>query len=151
MGDHKWRDALKMCGRQQAFQMEGRSACQQMALFPRFRLEMTPKPFTNSAMKCCRTILHYSRQANPRHPYMASTLETDAFLKAFTRILYDMVTWRGWPKMMISHKELAWWGTWIARKSREWFPFLLPASSIALWRNVWEHDQSSQKSFFTEF
>ena len=92
----------------------GGAAQQQMAPLPRLRLEMTEKPFTNCATDFAGPFYTMQGRGKARvkrylclfvclqtrccHLEMATSLETDAFLNAFTR----MVARRGWPKLMLS-------------------------------------------------
>ena len=92
----------------------GCPAKQQMVPLPRIRLEMTWRPFTNCAtdfagpfytmqgwgrprMKCY-LCLFVCLQTHCCHLEMATSLEKDAFLN----LLMRMVSWRGWPKLMLS-------------------------------------------------
>ena len=87
---------------------------QQMAPLPRIRLEMTQKPFANCATDFAGPFYTMQGRGRPRvkrylclfvclqthccHLEMATSLDTDAFLNALTR----MVARRGWPKLILS-------------------------------------------------
>ena len=87
-------------------------AKQQMASLPKFRLQMTYKPFTNCATDFggpYMTIQGRGRTRTKRylclflclqthccHLEMATSLDTGSFMNAFTRMTFR----RGWPKMM---------------------------------------------------
>ena len=92
----------------------GCPARQKMAPLPRIRLEITQKPFTNCATDFAGPFYTMQGRGRPRrkrylclfvclqthccHLEMATSLETDAFFNALTR----MVARRGWPKLMLS-------------------------------------------------
>ena len=92
----------------------GKPLQQQVAPLPRIRLEVTMKPFTNSAIDFAGPFytiqgrgksrvkrylcLFVCLQTHCPHLEMAWSLETDGFLKALTR----MVARRGWPRDMLS-------------------------------------------------
>jgi len=92
----------------------GGKAQQQMAPLPRIRLEVTERPFTNCATDFAGPFYTMQGRGKARlkrylclfvclqtrccHLEMATSLETDGFMNAFTRF----VARRGWPKLMLS-------------------------------------------------
>ena len=111
------RQEVKRCVRDCAEckrRFRGSPASQQMAPLPRVRLEMTMRPFANCAVDFGGPFLTVQGRGKTRtkrylclfmclqthccHLEMATSLETDAFLKAFVR----MAARRGWPKKMLS-------------------------------------------------
>ena len=108
------RQQVKRCIAECNRRFRGCPARQQMAPLPRIRLESTQKPFTNCATDFAGPFYTMQGRGRPRrkrylclfvclqthccHLEMATSLETDAFLNALTR----MVARRGWPKLMLS-------------------------------------------------
>ena len=85
-----------------------------MAPLPRVRLEVTEKPFTNCGTDFAGPFYTMQGRGKARlkrylclfvclqtcccHLEMATSLDTDGFMNAFTRF----VARRGWPKLMLS-------------------------------------------------
>lgn len=123
-GRQEVKNCIKDCA-----ECSGTVAQQQMAPLPRIRLEVTGRPFTNCSTDFAGPFYTMQGRGRPRlkrylclfvclqtracHLEMATSLETDGFLNAFTR----MVTRRGWPKLMLSDNGTNYVGA--AREIRE--------------------------------